>query len=74
MIRLKNIDYTKYTPVQLRGNNAYFIYTVDKHEEFDAASDEYAFFCHPLTQDGEANFNRSIILSKKTIKPIPIRL
>jgi len=48
-MRLKNIDYTKYAPVQLRGNETFFIYTVDKHKGFDEAGDEYNFFCHPLT-------------------------
>jgi hypothetical protein len=73
-MRLKNIDFTKYAPVQLRGNETYFIYTVDNHEVFEEAADEYFFFCHPLTRDGEANLNKAIVLSKKCIQTIPIRL
>ncbi|MDB5261026.1 MAG: hypothetical protein JWQ14_307, partial [Adhaeribacter sp.] len=64
MIRLKNIDYTKYAPVRLRGNGSYFIYTVDKHEFFDEAADKYPYFCHPLTQYGEADFKKTVILPK----------
>jgi hypothetical protein len=74
MIRLKNIDYTRYSPVQLLGNDSYFIYTVEKHVLFDEAEEEYAFFCHPLTQYGEADFNKSIMLQKRSIKSVPIRL
>ena len=74
MIRLKNVDFTKYSPVQLRGNNSYFIYTVDKHLIFDEAEEEYAFFCHPLTPYGEADYNKSVILTKRSIKSVPILL
>ncbi|MDB5263340.1 MAG: hypothetical protein JWQ14_2623 [Adhaeribacter sp.] len=74
MIRLKNVDFTKYSPVQLRRNNSYYIYTVDKHVLFDEAGEEYAFFCHPLTPYGEADYNKSVTLTKRSIKSVPILL
>jgi hypothetical protein len=74
MIRLKNIDFTRYSPVQLRGNKSYFIYTIDKHELFDEAEDKYYFFCHPLTPSGEADFKRTVLLPKCAIISVPIRL
>jgi len=74
MIRLKNIDYTKYSPVQLRESNSCFVYTVEKHLLFDEAEDKDIFFCHPLTQYGEADFKRTVVLPKSSIVSIPIRL
>jgi len=74
MIKLKNINYTKYTPVQLRGMENYFIYTIDKHKDFDEAGDQYYYFCHPLNQEGEADFKKTVILPKNTINSVPIRL
>ena len=74
MIRLKNVDYTRYSPVQLRGKNNFYVYTIDKHEIFEEAEDKYYFFCHPLTRGGEADFKKTVILPKCAIVPIPICL
>lgn len=72
MFNSNTLDFESYCPVKLKTSDAYFVFNVEEHTDFDNASRNDKYSCYPVRQNGEVDLASVFILKKEEIQAIPV--